>query len=355
MNILHLPTNISSQISITVRALNNLGFNAVGLVRNNPLTQEGEGIIQHQVPSRKKYPVAGMIKTFIWWADVYKYIRWADVVHWYFGSTELPFQLDLKYIAALKKAAVVEFWGSDIRIPSIAARDNAYIKEVFTKNPVLAQKAEKKSIDIQRKFANHGFYCLIPGSELRAYIHKDIFPDYGTIRQRIPVDQFYPKYPDPDEKCPVIVHSPTNKAIKGTNAVLKAVESLRGKYEFVFKLIHDVEHSKALEIISDCDIMLDQVCGGDHGLAALEAMAFGKPTFCYIKPFCLSQSPDDLPIVNANPDNLTEILKEFIKNGQKRHEVGRKSRAYVEKYHDAHKIARQLVDIYEKLLSKKKR
>ena len=354
MNVLHLPTNIASQVSITVRALNGLGVNAIGLVKNNAITQEGEGIIQHQVPSRKRYPIRGMIKTFTWWADMYKYLRWADIIHWHFGSTELPFNLDLKYIAALKKTAIIEFWGSDIRIPSIAIQDNIYIRKVFNENPVLAHKAEKKSIDTQRKFANHGFSCLIPGSELGAYIRRDIFPHYRTIRQRIPVHEFHPKFPNPDEKCPVVVHSPSSKAIKGTSAVMQAVDSLRKKYEFKFKLIHDVEHSRALEMISDCDIMLDQFCGGDHGLAALEAMAFGKPTLCYIKPSCLEKYPDELPIVNANVDTLSEVLERLLKDGQRRFEIGRKSRLYVEKYHDAHEIARQLVDIYEELLSKKK-
>ncbi len=354
MNVLHLPANISSQISITVRALNELNVNAVGLARDNP-RQCSEGIIQHQVPSRKKHPVEGMIKTFIWWADVFKYLKWADIVHWYFGSNELPFNLDLKYIAAMKKTAVIEFWGSDIRVPSIAARDNIYMKKVFEENPELAYKAEEKSIAVQRKFAKYNFFCIVPGSELRAYINKDIFPHYRTIHQRIPMHEFNPKFPEPDKKCPVIVHSPSNKAIKGTDAVIRAVDSLRNKYDFEFKLIHNVEHNKTLEIISNCDIMLDQFYGGDHGLAELEAMAFGKPTFCYIKPSCLKNYPEDLPIVNANPDNLADVLEGFLTDGRRRHEIGRRSREYVEKYHDAHKVAQQLVDIYEELLAQKGR
>ncbi len=36
-----------------------------------------------------------------------------------------------------------------------------------------------------------------------------------------------------------------------------------------------------------------------------------------------------------------------------RHELGRRGRVYVEKYHDAMKLAHQLKAIYEELLAKK--
>ena len=117
-------------------------------------------------------------------------------------------------------------------------------------------------------------------------------------------------------------------------------------------MIHGVEHSKVLEIVRDCDIMLDQFVLGAHGVAALEAMAFGKPTLCYIKPSFVGRYPNDLPIINANQENLTEVLAGLLEDGQKRYEIGCRSRAYVEKYHDAHKIARDLVVIYQDLLEK---
>jgi glycosyltransferase involved in cell wall biosynthesis len=87
-------------------------------------------------------------------------------------------------------------------------------------------------------------------------------------------------------------------------------------------------------------------------LTALEAMAFGKPTLCYIIPSSVSQYPTDLPLINASQDNLADVLRELLEDGYRRYETGRKSRAYVEKYHDAHNLARELVDIYEDISDK---
>jgi glycosyltransferase involved in cell wall biosynthesis len=145
----------------------------------------------------------------------------------------------------------------------------------------------------------------------------------------------------------------SNKVRKGTESVLRSVNQLKNAYAFDFKLIHNVPKSEAALILQQSDIVLDQFVIGDHGLLALESMASGKPTVCYIKPSILNKYPDDFPIVVANQDNLTEVLEALLKDSRRRNEIGRRSRAYVERYHDARKVARDLVCIYEELLRKK--
>jgi hypothetical protein len=39
-----------------------------------------------------------------------------------------------------------------------------------------------------------------------------------------------------------------------------------------------------------------------------------------------------------------------LRDGHQRHQIGRLSRAYVEKYHDAHDYANDLAKIYEDLI-----
>ena len=80
----------------------------------------------------------------------------------------------------------------------------------------------------------------------------------------------------------------------------------------------------------------------------MEAMSYGKPTISYImKEVFENGLPLDCPIVNANPDTLEEKLIELITNPILRHEIGKKSRAYVEKYHDVEKISKKLLEIYK--------
>jgi glycosyltransferase involved in cell wall biosynthesis len=120
--------------------------------------------------------------------------------------------------------------------------------------------------------------------------------------------------------------------------------------DFDFVLNVGTPHDQALGIVRRADVFLDQFVTGGYGVAAIEAMALGKPVVCYVKPSLASQYPSDQPIVNANQDNLATVLESLLKDGQLRAELGRRSRAYVERHHDAHKIAHHLMEIYRQLL-----
>jgi len=352
MRVLHLPSNVASQISVTVRALREIGIDARGLVKHNHPIEDAQGI--GTLPSVKdcQYLIRRIFKKSSIWRLTLDAIKWADVIHWYCTSKVLPMHLDLKYAAFFNKARIVEFWGSDVRIPEIASADNPYIARMYRSHPKLARGKHKRSLNTQRCFARYGFECLVPDPEVGSYIQKDIWPSPYRSTQRLIISDFVPNYPDPGQRRPLVVHAPSHKAKKGTEAVLQAIGRLKNRYEFDFELIHDVEHCRALEIMRECDIMLDQFVLGSHGVAALEAMAFGKTVVSYIKPSVLAGYSNELPIVNANQQNIAEVLSWLLSDGQSRCEIGHRSRAYVEKYHDAYKIARKLVNIYQQLIEK---
>jgi glycosyltransferase involved in cell wall biosynthesis len=355
MKVLHLPTNIASQISVTVQALRDFGIDARGLVLGNHTIQDPTGIELLPTPLRRStHPIRGRLQRWANRRAILDAIRWADVIHWHFGWA-LPKAYDVQFAAKLGKPGIVEFWGSDVRIPKIAASDNSYMATMYESFPDIERKNEETSPFLQRTFKASGMSCLIPDPELLAYIDQAVFPCPFFTQQRISMSSFPIAYPEPSNKRPLVIHMPSNTAFKGTDAVLRAVESLQGKQVFDFRLIHGVKRSDALQILQSCDVFLDQFVIGGHGLATVESMSFGKPTVCYIKPSLVAKYPLELPIVVANQDNLAEVLGELLMDGHRRHEIGQQSRAYVEKYHDSRVIARQLIDIYMELIEKKKR
>jgi hypothetical protein len=354
MRVLHLPDSPSSQMSILVRALREHGVEARGIVRGNHPYASAEGIRDYKIRGRRKNLVHRSMQRARWWVALIDGVRWADVIHWHFAWGMGYRDLDLKLISASGKAALVEFWGSDIRIQEIASIGNPYFN-ALPDSDARYRVSQSVSRMRQEKFARNGFSCLVPGPELLDYVQLDLYPSpYKSMAALFPSD-FEPSYPDPKRPSLVIAHMPSNKTVKGTDAVLRAIEKLKTRHDFRFQLIHEESFDKALAMIRDCDIMLDQFIVGSYGMVSLEAMALGKPVLCYLKDPVLPRLPLDFPVINANQDNLADVLEELIVDGQRRNEVGRLSRAYIEKYHDANVIAGQLIEIYQDLLDNRVR
>ncbi|MCM8758794.1 MAG: glycosyltransferase [Candidatus Omnitrophica bacterium] len=351
MKVLHLPVNIASIPFYTIRGLQQIGIQAMGLVFGEKNCQTSNGLTVISYPDRNDLIKETRAK-ILFSSFFIKMVRWADIVHWYFGSSRIPWNLDIKYIRLLRKPALVEWLGSDIRIPEVEFNDNPYYRKTLPF--VSLSKQYKKSLIKQLRFAHAGFETLVTPC-MRQYIFPSVWNNkIHVLRQRIMTSDFKPCYPEPTKQKPLIVHGSTNALIKGTSFVISAIEKLKKKYKFEFFLIQNLSHEKALEIIKRADIYLDQFILGSHGMAALEAMAYGKPVVCYIKPSLISTYPEELPIINANPDNLIHVLGNLILNGKLRHEIGKNSRCYVEKYHDAVKLAYDLKEIYAKVIQRKK-
>jgi hypothetical protein len=342
MRILHLPANIASQIYVSVRALRNIGEDARGIVVDPSSIQESEGLKVYRFNGNRAKMLGAI-------PSVFAAIYWADVLHWHFGATALPRYLDLNWARLLNKPGVVEFWGSDIRIAEIASQGNPYLAQAYQSGEFPKKGELELSFMRQEVFATAGYECILSCNSLDQYIKPGLFKKIHFIRQRIEVNSFEPCFPSPHNSRPLIVHSPSNPSMKGTAAVIKAVEDLKKKNNFDFQLITGMPHRQAMEIMKRADIYLDQFLGGAHGIAALEAMALGKPVLCYIEPFMVNRYPQDLPIINANLDNLADVLQGILLDGKKRHNIGVEGRAYVEKYHDVQKITPQLMMAYKGL------
>jgi hypothetical protein len=352
VKVLHLPVNIASQISVTVKALQEAGIQARGFVVSDSLIQSKESVELQIIDLRNRFTKFTSYVRIM--PKVIRYIQWADIIHWHFGETALPRYLDLFWAKMWCKPGIVEFWGSDIRIAEIEAKDNPYYSEVYKKKEYPYSDSYDNSWKRQSVFVRAGCEFLIACHSLEPYIFPEFMPKVHFVRQRINSEDFEPSYPDPGRHHPLVVHSPSNPMVKGTSAILSTVHALRAEINFNFHLITGMDHNRALRAISEADIFIDQLILGGHGLAALEAMALGKPVICYIKPSMVDHYPDDLPIVNANMHNLPEILSELLNDPQRRYQLGCMGRRYVEKYHNANMLTNELIDIYKGILIKKR-
>jgi len=132
---------------------------------------------------------------------------------------------------------------------------------------------------------------------------------------------------------------------------MDAVASLSQRYEFDFKLVQGVTPERVKQLSRACDIFIDQLICGEYGLASVEAMSLGKPVICYLKEACSRSLPEGCPEVNANPSTIEQQLELLLADAPLRHTLGKQGRAFVEEHHNSIKVAQQLVQIYQGLLT----
>ena len=138
-----------------------------------------------------------------------------------------------------------------------------------------------------------------------------------------------------------LAHAPNHRGAKGTEFILDAVEQLRSEGLLVelvlFEGVTNDEVRKTLS--SDVDILVEQLIGIGHGLNALEGMASGLVTVSnlqnddLLRHFRRFSFLDECPLVSAEPESITDILRNLVTRPELREELGAAGREYVEKYH----------------------
>lgn len=340
VSVLHLPFETAGQAGIQAAALNKCGVQARTLFPAH----------RFAYAARPDYPCPLGPRG---WSDlvrVWRAVQVAgrfDVYHYHYAASLLPWQLgflDARVNAWAGKAIVTQFWGSDVRVPTIERERNPWYVNGYNEN-------DKRALSVLERWADitQGHALIADDSYVAAA--GRYFPHLHYVRLVIDAHAIVPVYPAPANDRPLLVHIPSHQGVKGTPYVHKAVELLQQKgVAFDYREISGVSHAEAQRLCAQADLVIDQLCLGSHGMFAVEAMALGKPVICYILPELEPTYPEGFPIINANPETLVSVLEEWlVAGGELREQRGRQSRAYVEQYHDSPVVARALIDAYRQL------
>jgi glycosyltransferase involved in cell wall biosynthesis len=150
----------------------------------------------------------------------------------------------------------------------------------------------------------------------------------------------------------------TSQNIKSTHIYIPTVERLKAEghnVELIF--FNDVPNKKLRYYQAQADIMVDMLTFGFFGATVREAMMLGKPVVCFLRPEWLDsmrreipEYVDELPVINATPYTVYDVLKDLIEHPEKRKEIGRRSREFAVKWHSAEAGARRFDQVYSRLL-----
>lgn len=336
LRIMHGITEIAGQNWNSV-----LGLRAIG--------EDAETVVLQEHPFGYPYDYClGIDKSkmylFPWYAVklaafLVKAVFSYDVFHFHFGRS-ICNNMDLWVYDLLGKKLFYEFHGSDIRnyreyceksgrkfIPELELSD-----KIINRNDRICAKAHQ---------------IILHDDELIPYLPEHHAP-VQVVPLRVNIWQFEPAYPAVDNTKTIrIVHAPSNRSVKGTEQILGAVEKLRKKYTNIeLVLVEGKTQKEAFEIYKTADIIIDQLFIETYGVFAIEGMAMGKPVVTYVSDKMRERLPEELPVVVADIGNIEEVVEGLIVDASARHDIGIRSRKYVEVYHDYRRNARILRDIY---------
>jgi len=374
MRVLHCPEIVGGHAQQLARAERALGIESKSIAfRQNYFQYETDEVLLPEHASRARQEIARW--RLFWRALLF------DVIHYNFGQSIMPSAihykdkrlatyplivrlffhvyshvlelLDVRLLRWLGKPIVVTYQGDD-------ARQGDFCREHFTitfakevgedyYDPV-SDKMKRRRIAKLSKLADRIFalnpdllYVLPDNARFCPYAHIDL-NKWAAVKNR-----------EDKPTKPVILHAPSHHGVKGTRFVLEAVEQLRNKsIPFEFVLVEGMSNAEAKKQYERADILIDQLLAGWYGGLAVELMALGKPVICYIREEDLKFIPDemrsDLPIINATPTTIAEVLEYWITEGLEHlPEKGRRSRQFVEKWHDPLRIAKDMKKEYETL------
>jgi glycosyltransferase involved in cell wall biosynthesis len=381
LRILHCPNNVGGNPGVLARAERELGLEskAISLYPSIYGFDIDECFTAGQLNSLRRE--LGR------WRLLWQALRYFDVIHFNFGETIIPFRIpvcrpkgklvirrawdatvqgyrsivgmhDLPILRMFGKGIVVTFQGDD-------ARQGDYCRanfDVTAAHHVGAEyytaegdAAKRRAIKIFGDYADQ-IYALNPDL-LHVLPDSSRFLPYANVDPR----RYKPVEASKANTKPVVLHAPTHRSVKGTEFILTAIQKLRSEgVPFEFVLVEGLRHEEAIRLYSQADIFIDQLLIGWYGGAAVEVMALAKPVICYVREDDLKYiSPEmkaDLPIIKATPQSIYEVLKRYLTHDKEElAEIGKRSRQFIEKWHDPRKIALTLETTYENILHEKRK
>jgi glycosyltransferase involved in cell wall biosynthesis len=155
------------------------------------------------------------------------------------------------------------------------------------------------------------------------------------------------------------LHLPNDRVAKGTEHILRAVRGLEAEGRRVsFTLRERIPHDEALKEIARSNIIIDQVSthlggagAGLMGTVSLEGMAMGKAVICSLDPNKYGRYyPPGYPGIYADEKTIKDVMSSLLDDPQKVRELGERGRKWISDYFRPEIIARQHVEIYERVM-----
>lgn len=257
-----------------------------------------------------------------------------DIFHFIAGETILTRKLrrfELATYKLLGKRVVMQFVGSDLRSEQFIYWKDKNIFAFLAGDVKFERNLpwQKKLIRDTEKYADA---VLVSTPDMKPFVKNAVY--YPAL---IDLEKFIneaqpgvPTFHKADEEI-VILHSPSNTAIKGTSHIHNLLKKLQEKSTYKIKLLlpgesimgtskkYAVTRYDLFKLYKEADIIIDQVVIGWYGLQSIEALLMGKEVISYVEKDLENDLFPNCPIELASMNTLEDtILKciEKIRSGK---------------------------------------
>lgn len=154
-----------------------------------------------------------------------------------------------------------------------------------------------------------------------------------------------------------ILHAPNHTTIKGTDALIAAVELLKNDgLELELILLQGVPNDEIRKAMADADLVADQFVIGWYAMFAIEAMAMEKPVLCYLRKDLVELyvqaglvNADEIPLINTDLRDIAAKIRWAYDNRAELRAIGKKGRGFVQQHHSTESVGSVFAEILNEL------
>ncbi len=248
------------------------------------------------------------------------------------------FAADVPVLRAAGVRVGLVFHGSEIRDPARHAAHYAWSPFADATDDLTARL--QRQVDVLRP--------LVQAFDGPKYVSTpDLLDDVpGATWLPVVVDTgvWTPQPPPLERDVPVVLHVPSNTALKGTRRVEEALDDLVAEGAIDFRRLEGVAPEDMPTVLGAADVVLDQFALGSYGVLACQALAQGRLVVGHVDPVVRARVAREIPIVEATPDTLGEVLRGLLANREAARAVAGQGPEFVAAFHDGTYSAAVLAD-----------
>lgn len=267
-----------------------------------------------------------------------------DVLHCHFNQTWAWFG-DALWAGAFRRVRLMHFHGDDCRIGEVARREHPGRARIVGERD---DRGLRRGLRISARATSA---AVVGDLELLSYV-RPFFDVVYLLPLAVELGEPPPAREGDDGAQPLFVHAPSDPRIKGTERIEAALRHAEEAVGIRWKVVTGRPNAEVVAAFEEADVVVDQLNAENYGVAAIEAMARGKPVLAEYDPAKLAPWGGSVPVVRMSPDTVAEAIAAIAGDTEQRRRLGAQGRAFVEAVHAPARVAAAAERMYEHAASR---